>query len=239
MANTQRPVTGRTPDAPLPHREDNPCERLAFEDLDLLKSDDLRGLRLQLEFLKPERQLRNERIKSTIVVFGSARLMPEGDARALCARLEESVRENSNDSVLARELAVARRRLAYSRYYDEAKRFAAIVSRRFQIEQRRDFVISTGGGPGAMEAANRGAHEADARSIGFNIRLPHEQAQRRTGRRCGVRFLWRLPTRLEPLTFAIGKRWPNDVWPRSSRMAKRQSPCPSQWGGPARPQDLR
>lgn len=176
MANTQRPVTGRTPDAPLPHREDNPCERLAFEDLDLLKSDDLRGLRLQLEFLKPERQLRNERIKSTIVVFGSARLMPEGDARALCARLEESVRENSNDSVLARELAVARRRLAYSRYYDEAKRFAAIVSRRFQIEQRRDFVISTGGGPGAMEAANRGAHEADARSIGFNIRLPHEQA---------------------------------------------------------------
>ncbi len=133
---------------------DSPAYRMAHEDLDFLAMDDLRPVRLQLELLKPEHALREEGIDSTVVVFGSARIAapdahraPPGDARA-------------------RE---------HARYYGEARRFAHLVSTRFQQEGRRDFVVVTGGGPGIMEAANRGAFEAGARSIGLNITLPHEQ----------------------------------------------------------------
>lgn len=129
----------------------NPSYRLAHEDGDLLTDRDLRPLRLQLELVKPERALRQHAIRSTVVVFGSARMAP------------------------AREDADLDRAERHRRYLDEARRFATIVSHRFQEEGRRDFVVVTGGGPGIMEAANRGAWEAGARSIGLNITLPHEQ----------------------------------------------------------------
>lgn len=153
-----------------------PAYRLAHEDVELLAQDDLRSLRLQLELLKPERELRKQGITSTIVVFGSARVSSQEEAQAGLAELEARSTAGHSGPQPACELVAARRRLAHAHYYEEARRFAQLVSSRFQQEERRDFVVITGGGPGIMEAANRGAFEAGARSIGLNITLPHEQA---------------------------------------------------------------
>ncbi|RED17808.1 hypothetical protein DFR46_2862 [Parasphingopyxis lamellibrachiae] len=158
-----------------PTRVQSRAYRPASEDLEFLAMDDLRPLRLQLELLKPEWYLRQEEIRSTIVVFGSARILPPDTARRQVLELERAVRGKPSDPQLQSKLARARKRQTYSRYYEEARRFSAFVSHRFQEIDRRDFVVVTGGGPGIMEAANRGAREADARSIGFNITLPHEQ----------------------------------------------------------------
>jgi uncharacterized protein (TIGR00730 family) len=153
-----------------------PAYRLAHEDVELLSHDDLRSLRLQLELLKPERELRRQGITSTVVVFGSARVSSQEEAQAGLADLEARRAAGQSGPQQAYELAAARRRLAHARYYEEARRFAQLVSAHFQREGRRDFVVVTGGGPGIMEAANRGAFEAGARSIGLNVTLPHEQA---------------------------------------------------------------
>ena len=118
--------------------------RPATDDPEFMNLDDLRSARLQLEFLKPDIVLKKEGINSTVVVFGSARVSPDGSHEV-------------------------------TRYYDEARKFSAIVSERFQQKGRADFLVVTGGGPGIMEAANRGAYEAGARSIGLNIDLPKEQ----------------------------------------------------------------
>ncbi len=149
--------------------------QLAQEDLEFLASDELRGVRLQLELLKPEIALHEHAIRSTVVVLGSARTCAPEQAQADVVRLAAHAQAHPEQPELARELAAARQRLASARYYEEARRFAEIVSCRFQCEGRRDFVVVTGGGPGIMEAANRGAHEAGARSIGLNITLPREQ----------------------------------------------------------------
>ena len=140
-----------------------PSYRLAEEDAEFLAQDDLRPLRLQLELLKPEHELRAQGIGSTIVVFGSARIRAPED---VAAGADPVGNEDTAGQVRAR---------AHARLYEEARRFAHTVSTRFQQEGRRDFVVVTGGGPGIMEAANRGAFEAGARSIGLNITLPHEQ----------------------------------------------------------------
>lgn len=152
-----------------------PAYRLAYEDVEFLTMDDLRPLRVQMELLKPEHALRKQGISSTVVVFGSARILSPDAAQT---KIDESeIHEGSSQAVQqqAAERAIARRRLAQARYYEEARRFAHMVSSRFQQEGRRDFVVVTGGGPGIMEAANLGAFEAGARSIGLNITLPHEQ----------------------------------------------------------------
>lgn len=150
--------------------------RLAQEDVEFLAQDAQRSLRLQLEWLKPEQALRQHGIRSTVVVFGSARLVSSEDARASLEQLESQSTEQPDGPDLERARAAARRELARSRYYDEARRFASLISRRLQEEDRGDFVVVTGGGPGIMEAANRGAFDVGARSIGLNITLPHEQA---------------------------------------------------------------
>jgi len=122
--------------------------RLALFDRDFLLSPAMRGVRLQVEFTKADDALRSAGIRSTIVVFGSSRLREDGPP-------------------------------PQAHWYAEARRFGRITSERggalHPVAGARDHVIATGGGPGIMEAANRGAHDAGAPSIGFNIRLPHEQ----------------------------------------------------------------
>ncbi|MFQ5744061.1 MAG: LOG family protein [Acidobacteriota bacterium] len=152
-----------------------PSHRLAFEDIDFLHRDELRPVRLQLELLKPELLQQEQGVSSTIVVFGSARVPSPEEAEQYLARAEAAVEENPESEEAEAELERARRRCKHVHYYQEARRFARLVSAQCQAGDRCDCVITTGGGPGIMEAANRGAHEVGAKSIGLNIEIPHEQ----------------------------------------------------------------
>jgi hypothetical protein len=146
--------------------------RLAFQDPDFLLQDDLRPVRLQLELLKPELILKAEHIESTVVVFGSARIVDPEAAAARLVSAEAEHRNDPQDPVLEGKVKVARRVLENSRYYDEARKLGHLISSNTGKDK---LVVITGGGPGIMEAANRGAHEAGMPSIGMNIVLPHEQ----------------------------------------------------------------
>ncbi len=156
----------------------SPTYRLAYEDEAFLASEAMRGARLQLELMRPEDHLQKYNVNSTVVVFGSARIAsPEQTQRQLdLLRAQTPAQPAAADR---RKLQVAERHLAYSRYYEEARQFARKLSSVGQADGKRDFVITTGGGPGIMEAANRGAHEVGACSIGLNIELPHEQVPNR------------------------------------------------------------
>jgi uncharacterized protein (TIGR00730 family) len=147
----------------------------AYHDFDFLSRKDLRSVRLQLELLKPEMILREHKIRSTIVVFGSARILSPEAAQRQLARAHEALSEHPRDVELKRNVAEAQKRVDMSHWYEEARRFAALLSRAQQAGQDLEYVITTGGGPGIMEAANRGAWECGAKSIGLNITLPHEQ----------------------------------------------------------------
>jgi len=157
----------------------SPAYRLAFEDTDFLLRSDLRAVRLQLELLKPELLQQEQGIRSTIAMFGSARIPDPETAAIRLAEAEAEARAKPNDKALARKVTVARRMLANSRYYEEARRLARIVSSTCIGENVCDFVVKTGGGPGIMEAANRGAADVGAKSIGLNIVLPMEQVPNR------------------------------------------------------------
>lgn len=153
----------------------SPSYGKAYEDIAFLNRDELRPVRLQLELLKPELTQAAHGIHSTIVVFGGPRVRPAEFAHAKIKALEWRVKARPHDKALATQLALARRLLAKAKYYDEARKFAALVSSTCQLDGQCDFVIVTGGGPGIMEAANRGAFDVGAKSIGLNITLPHEQ----------------------------------------------------------------
>ncbi len=138
---------------------ESPSYRLAFQDDEFLLREDLRPVRFQLELLKPDLLLDEAKIASTLVMYGSARI-PEPGTKAA-----------NPDPAIAARLEVN------ARYYDEARKLGRIASRiPRDTDGTRHFVVCSGGGPSIMEAANRGAVDAGAESIGLNIVLPHEQA---------------------------------------------------------------
>lgn len=153
--------------------------RLAFADPEFLLRDELRAVRLQLELLKPELIQQEAGIASTVVIFGSARIPDADTATARLAAAEAAVERRPDDPSVNRAVAVARRVLAKARYYEEARRLAALVTTDSQRSEHWRLVVVTGGGPGIMEAANRGASEEGGKSVGLNIILPHEQQPNR------------------------------------------------------------
>jgi len=153
----------------------SPSYRLAQDDHALLERTEMRGVRMLLELGKPELAFQEDNIESTVIVFGGTQII---ERNASERRLSEARRNQTIDAEnprLIREVQRNERLVELSHFYDDARQFARLVSIDNQCDEKRSYVVVTGGGPGIMEAANRGAFDVGCKSIGLNIKLPGEQ----------------------------------------------------------------
>ncbi len=154
---------------------ESPSYRQADQDIDFLNQDETRGVRLQIDYQKPELLLQQHGIEHTIVVFGSTRIHEPATAQIRVDGLRAQLAQDPGNETLQRQLRIAERLQEKSHYYEVAREFGRLVSEAAKSAHDGQLVIMTGGGPGMMEAANRGAFDASSKTIGLNISLPHEQ----------------------------------------------------------------
>ncbi len=153
----------------------DPSFVVAEDDKDFLCSDEARGVRLQLDYLKAEVKMQKQGIDHTIVVFGSARIVDFDTAIKTLSKIEKKLKHSPTSNKLLITLGKAESMVKKSQYYDEARKFGQLVGKSGTSPEDCHVTLMTGGGPGIMEAANRGALDVGAKSIGLNIELPHEQ----------------------------------------------------------------
>jgi hypothetical protein len=153
----------------------SPTYVMAEKDADFMNSYEARGIRLELDYLKAELKMNEYGIEHTIVVFGSARIVERETALKRLHSIEAMLHENLDDRKILRELYIAERMVGKSIYYEDARKFGQLVGKSGKTAEDCRVTLMTGGGPGIMEAANRGSYDVGAKSIGLNIQLPHEQ----------------------------------------------------------------
>ncbi len=149
--------------------------QLAYDDQSFLLRDENRPVRLMLELSKPELVLNENNIKNTIVMFGSARTLEPEEAQRQLSEIEAKIVGQKDDVELQQQYASAKRQQKQAGYYLEARKLARIITEKSMLNEVPSLHVITGGGPGIMEAANRGAHDVGGKSVGLNIVLPKEQ----------------------------------------------------------------